>query len=321
MTGVEFLEAAIPLFPAAKRVLLTAYADTDAAIRAINTARVDYYLMKPWNPPEQLLYPVLDDLLADWQAGFRPPFEGVRVLGHRWSPDAFQIRDFLARNQVPYRWLDVEENPEGVELLAALQAERNPGAPADPKEILPLVVLPDGSHLAKPTRGELAAKVGLRTQAERPFYDLAIVGGGPSGLAAAVYGASEGLRTLMIEGDAPGGQAGTSSRIENYLGFPAGISGMELAERAVVQANRFGARIAVPAEAVGLEQRDGTNVVRLADGGISGRGAVRRRKRATELLELLGHRDPGTGVVGLIGVARLAVGGTAPQVHRHRPAG
>ena len=270
MTGVEFLEAAIPLFPAAKRVLLTAYADTDAAIRAINTARVDYYLMKPWNPPEQLLYPVLDDLLADWQAAFRPPFEGVRVLGHRWSPDAFQIRDFLARNQVPYRWLDVEENPEGVELLAALQAQRKPGDPADPSaespaDLLPMVVLADGTHLAKPTRAELAAKVGLRTQAERPFYDLAIVGGGPSGLAAAVYGASEGLRTLMIEGHAPGGQAGTSSRIENYLGFPSGLSGADLARRAVTQAQRFGVEILAPQEAKRLRLEDSYRILTLGD--------------------------------------------------------
>jgi thioredoxin reductase (NADPH) len=266
MTGVEFLETAIPLFPAAKRVLLTAYADTDAAIRAINTARVDYYLMKPWNPPEQLLYPVLDDLLADWQAAFRPPFEGVRVLGHRWSPDAFQIRDFLARNQVPYRWLDVEENPEGIELLAALEAEKKTGeGPADLKTSLPLVVLPDGTHLVKPTRGELAAKVGLRTQAERPFYDLAIVGGGPSGLAAAVYGASEGLRTLMIEGNAPGGQAGTSSRIENYLGFPSGLSGADLTRRAVTQAQRFGVEILAPQEAKRLRIEDAYRILTLAD--------------------------------------------------------
>jgi thioredoxin reductase (NADPH) len=193
MTGVEFLEQAIPLFPSAKRVLLTAYADTDAAIRAINTARVDYYLLKPWDPPEQCLYPVINDLLADWQATFRPPFEGVRVIGHRWSPEAFQIRDFLARHQVPYHWMDVESDPEAQKMVEG----GKDGAG------LPLVVLTDGTRLVQPTRGELAEKIGFKTQAEKPFYDLVIVGGGPSGLAAAVYGASEGLRTLMVEGTPP----------------------------------------------------------------------------------------------------------------------
>ncbi|MBW8874172.1 MAG: FAD-dependent oxidoreductase [Acidobacteria bacterium] len=261
MSGVEFLEKAIPLFPGAKRVLLTAYADTDAAIRAINTARIDYYLLKPWDPPEQCLYPVLDDLLGDWQANFRPPFEGIRVVGHRWSPEAFQVRDFLARHQIPYQWLDVEEHAEARELVAT--AEKSAG---DGKAHLPLVFLPDGTWVADPSRGELAEKIGFRTQAEKPFYDLAIVGGGPAGLAAAVYGASEGLRTLMIEGDAPGGQAGTSSRIENYLGFPAGLSGADLTRRAVTQAQRFGVEILTPQEAKGVRLEDPYRIVVLGDG-------------------------------------------------------
>jgi thioredoxin reductase (NADPH) len=260
MTGVELLEKSLPLFPDAKTVLLTAYADTDAAIRAINTARIEHYLLKPWDPPEQSLYPVLDDLLADWLAGYRPPFEGVRVVGHRWSPKSFEIRDFLARHQVPYRWLDVEEDDEACKLVAAAAA----GAAASPT--LPLVVFADGSHLAAPERADLAARVGLRTRAEKPFYDLMIVGGGPSGLAAAVYGASEGLRTLMVEGEAPGGQAGTSSRIENYLGFPSGLSGADLTRRAVAQAARFGVEILTPQEARGLRLEDAYRIVTLADG-------------------------------------------------------
>ena len=256
MTGVELLERAIPMFPASKRVLLTAYADTDAAIRAINTARVDYYLLKPWDPPEQCLYPVLNDLLEDWQATYRAPFEGVRVVGHRWSPDAFQLRDFLARHQVPYHWMDVETDPEAQQFL-----EGNGESPS-----LPMVVLTDGTRLFNPSRTELAEKVGFKTQAEKPFYQLVIVGGGPSGLAAAVYGASEGLHTLMIEGEAPGGQAGTSSRIENYLGFPSGLSGADLARRAVTQAQRFGVEILTPQEAKGVRLEDPYKIITLSTG-------------------------------------------------------
>jgi thioredoxin reductase (NADPH) len=257
MTGVEFLEKAIPLFPGVKKVLLTAYADTDAAIRAINTARVDYYLLKPWDPPEEALYPVLDDLLGDWQASFRPPFEGIRVVGHRWSPASFDVRDFLSRNQIPYRWLDVEASEEAVKLLSQVD-----GTPR-----LPIVFFQDGTSLPEPPRAELAARIGLKTRAEAPFYDLVIVGGGPAGLAAAVYGASEGLRTLMIERDAPGGQAGTSSRIENYLGFPSGLSGADLARRAVTQAARFGVEILTPQEALGVRLADSYRIIRLGDGG------------------------------------------------------
>jgi thioredoxin reductase (NADPH) len=285
MSGVEFLEQAIPLFPDAKRALLTAYADTDAAIRAINTARVDYYLLKPWDPPEQNLYPVLDDLLEDWRAHYRPPFEGVRVIGHRWSPEAFDVRDFLARHQVPYRWLDVESDPEAKQIL-----ERS-----EDKAELPVIVLPDGTCLSKPSRTELAERIGFRTHAEKPFYDLVIVGGGPSGLAAAVYGASEGLRTLMIEGEAPGGQAGTSSRIENYLGFPSGLSGADLTRRAVAQAQRFGVEILTPQEATGLRLEDPYRIVSLAHGNevschalLIATGVSYRKLDAPGLAELTG---------------------------------
>jgi thioredoxin reductase (NADPH) len=257
MTGVELLEKAAHLYPGAKKVLLTAYADTDAAIRAINTARVDYYLLKPWDPPEESLYPVLDDLLGDWLASFRPPFEGIRVVGHRWSPASFDVRDFLARHQIPYQWLDVETSEEAAKLLSRVD-----GTPR-----LPVVFFPDGTSLPEPPRAELAERIGLKTRAETNFYDLVIVGGGPAGLAAAVYGASEGLRTLMIERDAPGGQAGTSSRIENYLGFPSGLSGADLARRAVTQASRFGVEILTPQEATGVRLADSYRIIRLADGG------------------------------------------------------
>jgi thioredoxin reductase (NADPH) len=258
MSGVEFLEQAIPLFPEAKRTLLTAYADTDAAIRAINNAKLDYYLLKPWDPPEERLYPVLDDLLDDWLAHYRPPFEGIRVVGNRWSPYSHQIKDFLARNQIPYQWLDVELETEACQLLTA-------GEP-DGLQRLPLVLFPDGSRLIQPDSLQIAARIGLRTQAERPFYDLAIVGGGPAGLAAAVYGASEGLSVVMIEREAPGGQAGASSRIENYLGFPVGLSGADLARRAVTQAKRFGVEILTPQTVTGVKVQDPYRIIALADG-------------------------------------------------------
>ena len=245
MSGVDFLNEAAPLYPDAKRALLTAYADTEAAIRAINQAHIDYYLLKPWDPPEQQLYPVLDELLADWLAGYRPPFEGVRVVGHRWSPEAHAIRDFLARNQVPYRWVDLEATPEPAKAL------EEAGLPADLD--LPSVVLEDGSVLARPDIAAVASAVGLKMRAEKPFYELAIVGGGPAGLAAAVYGASEGLRTVLVEREAPGGQAGQSSRIENYLGFPAGLSGADLARRGVAQARKFGAEILTPQQVQGVK--------------------------------------------------------------------
>ena len=260
MTGVEFLSRAMDFYPDARRVLLTAYADTDAAIQAINQAKIHHYLLKPWDPPEEHLYPVLDDLLDDWQASFRPPFEGVRVLGHRWSPRSHEVRDFLARHQVPYRWLDLETADHDAEVRTLSAAS---GVEASK---LPLVVFPGGEALADPSPAEMALKLGLRTRAETGFYDLVIVGGGPAGLAAGVYGASEGLRTVMIEREAPGGQAGLSSRIENYLGFPSGLSGGDLARRAVTQARRFGVEILAPQEVIRLRVEGPSKVLALADG-------------------------------------------------------
>jgi thioredoxin reductase (NADPH) len=257
MTGIEFLAEALKLYPDAKRALLTAYADTDVAINAINQIKLDYYLVKPWDPPETQLYPVVNDLLDQWQAFFRPPFEGIRVVGHRWSALSFQVKDFLARNQVPYQWLDVEVDGEARKLVDLVGT----APPA-----LPLLVFADGTQLTAPTNAQIAQKIGLRTQATLPFYDLIIIGGGPAALASAVYGASEGLKTLMIEREAPGGQAGSSSRIENYLGFPVGLSGADLARRSVAQAKRFGVEILTPQEAKGLRLVEPYRVITLTDG-------------------------------------------------------
>jgi thioredoxin reductase (NADPH) len=260
MDGVEFLQQGMRIFPKAKRALLTAYADMNAAISAINQANINYFFLKPWDPPAEHLYPQLDDLLDDWQASYRPTFEGIRVLGTRWSPRSYDLRDFLARNHVPYQWIDVEisaNDPETKRLLEALGPES-----AD----LPVVLFPDGTKLLESLPADVAKKVGLRTRAQTDFYDLAIVGGGPAGLAAAVYGASEGLKTVMIEREAPGGQAGMSSRIENYLGFPAGLSGNDLARRAVVQAQRFGVEILSPLEVVGVRLEGSYRIIKLADG-------------------------------------------------------
>lgn len=246
MDGIETMKESIKIYPDAKRVLLTAYADTEAAIRAINDIQLNHYLLKPWDPPEQQLYPVLDDLLDDWHASFHPSFQGLRVLGTRWSPKSYETREFLARNQVPYEWLDIEAAdrvPETKRLLDTLDSAETS---------LPIVLFPDGTNLRQPAPVEMAEKLGLRTRAGLDFYDVAIVGGGPAGLAAAVYGASEGLKTVMVEREAPGGQAGLSSRIENYLGFPSGLSGSDLARRAVAQARRFGVEIVSPAEVVGV---------------------------------------------------------------------
>jgi len=256
MTGVELLERSREIYPDARRVLLTAYADTGAAIRAINSARIHYYLSKPWDPPEEKLYPVLNDLLDDWQASFRPPFEGLRIIGHRWSPDTHNVRSFLSRNHVPYRWIDLAAGPEGLKLLE----ERKLDA-----EKLPVVLFVDGSVLVDPELEALAGKVGLRIQATQDFYDLIVVGAGPAGLAAAVYGASEGLKTVVIEPEAPGGQAGSSSRIENYLGFPSGVTGADLGRRAYAQAARFGAEF-VTQRAVGMRTDGQYRFVQLADG-------------------------------------------------------
>jgi thioredoxin reductase (NADPH) len=260
MNGVETLLEAMKLYPNTKRVLLTAYADTEAAIQAINAVQLHHYLLKPWDPPEQQLYPVLDDLLDDWYADFQPPFEGVRVLGTRWSSKSYDVRNFLARNQVPYQWLDADaadREPEVKRLLESLKKE---------EVKLPLVLFPDGNCLPEPSTQQIAEKLGLRTRAGLEFYDLAILGGGPAGLAAAVYGASEGLKTVMVEREAPGGQAGLSSRIENYLGFPSGLSGADLARRAVAQARRFGVEIVSPQEATGVRVEGPYRYVQLSDG-------------------------------------------------------
>ncbi len=257
MSGVEFLEKAIEFYPDAKRALLTAYADTDAAIRAINGAHIDHYLMKPWDPPEDRLYGVVDDLLDDWQASYQPVFQGVRVIGHQWSPHSTEIRDFLGRNFVPHQWLNIETDEAAKQLIATAGADDSS---------LPVVLFPDGSFLGKPATAAVAHKLGLKTKAEFPFYDLVVVGAGPAGLAAAVYGAADGLHTLLIEREAPGGQAGRSSRIENYLGFPVGLSGNDLARRAVAQARRFGVEILTPQEVRGVRIEGPTRVLTLSDG-------------------------------------------------------
>jgi thioredoxin reductase (NADPH) len=316
MTGVAFLEQAMDIFPDAKRVLLTAYADTDAAIRSINKAKIDYYLMKPWDPPQEILYPILDDLLDDWWASFKHPFEGIKVIGLRWSPKSYEVKYFLGRNGVPYQWLDFEGDEEAQRLVSYIEStiknehsnfinaaatttttttpsgsfsvldhnkiENNDNALSSIRSAsslsysssvnsssslhLPLVIFPDGSHMEEPSSSELAEKIGLKTRAQMPFYDLIIIGGGPAGLAAAVYGASEGLSTLLIERQAPGGQAGMSSNIENYLGFPSGLSGSNLARRAVAQAIKFGAEILTPQEVVGLRVDGPYRIVKLKDG-------------------------------------------------------
>jgi thioredoxin reductase (NADPH) len=256
ITGVEFLERARPIYPEARRVLLTAYADTEAAIRAINTARIHYYLNKPWDPPEEKLYPVLTDLLEDWKAGYQPPFEGIRVVGSRWSLKDYSVRSFLSRNQVPYRWLDIATNEDATKLLTDRQL--------DPAH-LPVVLFADGSYVVDPDVETLAGRVGLSIQATQDFYDIVVVGAGPAGLAAAVYGASEGLRTLVVEPVAPGGQAGSSSRIENYLGFPSGITGADLGRRAHAQASRFGAEF-LTQRVTSLRVEGQYRFVQLADG-------------------------------------------------------
>jgi len=257
MSGTEFLAEARKLYPEARKALLTAYADTEAAIASINKIGLDYYLMKPWHPPEQNLYPILDDLLGDWQASVRLPYEGIRVAGTLWSAKSHVVKDFLARNLVPYQWMDIERDDEARGLVESA---------TDGSRRLPVVFFPDGTVLVEPDNRTLAEKIGLQTQARLPFYDLIIVGAGPAGLGAAVYGASEGLKTAMIEREATGGQAGTSSRIENYLGFPNGLSGSDLARRASAQARRFGAEILSAQEAVAVRVDGLYRFVRLTGG-------------------------------------------------------
>ncbi len=266
MTGTEFLSQARSIYPDAKKVLLTAYADTEAAITSINSIGLDFYLMKPWDPPEQNLYPILDDLLSDWIANVSLPYDGIRVAGTLWSPSSHYVKDFLARNQVPYQWLDIELNKDALTLVESINQE---------KHSLPVVFFSDGSTLINPSSRELAEKIGLQTIATKPFYDLIIIGGGPTGLAAAVYGGSEGLQTVMIEKEATGGQAGTSSRIENYLGFPQGLTGADLARRATTQAQRFGVEILRAQEAINIRVEDPYRYVQLSDGSeLSGRAVL-----------------------------------------------
>ena len=258
MTGVEFLEAAQKMFPQAKRALITAYADSEAAMQAINKAKIDYYLLKPWLPAHIHLYPVLDDLLEVWQdRSLQNIFDGVQVMGYRWSPTTHKLKDFLARHHVPYIWRNLEQDSSAAEIVADRGLDCSQ---------LPLLVFPDGRELQSPSIPEVAEQVGLKTDAEKPFYDLIIVGGGPAGLASAVYGASEGLKTLLIEKEAPGGQAGTSSRIENYLGFPAGVTGGELARRAVAQAYKFGTEILTPQEVKSIRTEGQYRMVTLTNG-------------------------------------------------------
>jgi len=256
LTGIEFLERAMDVYPYARRVLLTAYADTSAAIDAINVVDLDHYLLKPWDPPEEKLYPVIDELLKAWQRDDRKPVKEAKLVGHRWSAPSAELRDFLARNQVPYRWYG-SDTDEGALLLDA--------AGADGRD-LPVLITADGEPLITPTRAEVAAKVGLTTAPEREFYDLVVVGGGPAGLGAAVYGASEGLRTVLVEKFATGGQAGQSSRIENYLGFPDGLSGGQLTDRARRQAVKFGAELLTTCEATGIEVNGPARTIRFSDG-------------------------------------------------------
>jgi thioredoxin reductase (NADPH) len=287
MTGVELLADARRQAPDAKLVLLTAYADTDVAIRAINDIGLDYYLLKPWDPPEERLYPVLDDLLSDWRESHRDDPTDVRVVGHRWSDRSHEIKSFLARNYVPYQWLDLERDEEARRLQDVAHAGVTD---------LPLVLVPDGEPLRAPSTFDLASALGLRTSAQQQLYDLCIVGGGPAGLAAAVYGASEGLQTIVIEREAPGGQAGQSAAIENYLGFPRGLSGADLTHRAVAQARRFGAEMVLARDAVGFEARGPVRSVRFADASeieartvLVATGVSYRRLEAPGLGELTGR--------------------------------
>ncbi len=257
MIGVDFLEGAKKIFPDAKRVLLTAYSDTDAAIKAINEVQLDYYLLKPWDPPEEKLYPILEDLLDEWQANFRPEFQGIKLVGYQYSPKSHSIKDYLSGNLIPYRWLDIENSDKAAELVSGSDIEHKD---------LPAIFFEDGSHITNPSPIEIAKQLGRSSSASENIYDVAIIGAGPAGLAAAVYGGSEGLKTLLIEKRAPGGQAGTSSRIENYLGFPKGLSGSDLARRAITQATRFGVEFLSPQEVVNIKLNDQYKTICMADG-------------------------------------------------------
>ena len=257
MTGVQFLEQALKIFPEARKVLLTAYADTEAAINAINKVGIDYYLLKPWDPPQENLYPVVDSLLEEWNITVRMPFEGVRVVGTQWSAHCHEVKDFLGRNAIPYQWLDLERDSEARNLLETNKLDG---------EKIPVLIFPDGNLLVHPTMQQLAEKTGLRTRAEKPFYDVIIIGGGPAGLSAAVYGSFDGLKVLLIERQAPGGQAGNSPKIENFIGFPSGISGGELTRRAVTQARRFGTEFLSTQSVTKIRVEGVTKIVTLSDG-------------------------------------------------------
>ncbi len=259
MEGIVFLEQARTFYPDAKEVLLTAYSDIEAAIRAINTVKLDYYLLKPWDPPEEKLYPVLDDLLNEWQAFFKPDHEGIRIIGFQWSPKSHKVKEFLSGNLIPYLWMDVESHEDAEKYLLSANVTRSD---------LPLVVLRDGSFLVNPTLSELGAGVGMRQQATQPMYDIVIIGAGPAGLAASVYGSGEGYKTLLIERSNPGGQASSSARIENYLGFPHGLSGAELSMRAIAQTLRFGTEILTPQEVKSITIKDGYKIIELVDGSL-----------------------------------------------------
>ena len=257
MLGVEYLEKAMEFYPNAKRVLVTAYSDIEAAIKGINDVQLDYYITKPWDPPEEKLFPVIDDLLGAWQMSYRPDFEGIRIIGYQFSPKSHEIKDFLAGNLVPYQWLDIEQSEDAQKLIELNNIERKD---------LPAVFFTDGSFLVKPSLSEIAQKDGRKSEASETMYDVTIIGAGPAGLSAAVYGGSEGLKTLLIERRAPGGQAGTSSRIENYLGFPSGLSGQDLSRRAITQATRFGIEFLSPAEVTNIETKDGYKIITLDNG-------------------------------------------------------
>lgn len=257
MEGTEFLGKTKEFFPEAKKVLLTAYSDIEAAIKAINTLRLDYYLLKPWNPPEEKLYPVVTDLLDDWQNSFMPDFDGIKIIGYQWSPLSHKIKDFLTGNLIPYKWIDVEVNKDAADLINTHKIKTDE---------LPVVLFEDGSLLKSPAETEIANKVGLKSIASEELYDVVIIGAGPAGLAAAVYGGTEGLKTLMIEKKAPGGQAGTSSRIENYLGFPSGLSGADLTRRALTQAQRFGVELLSPCNVIDIKIKDNYKILSLSSG-------------------------------------------------------
>lgn len=289
MLGVEFLAKAMKVYPGAKRVLLTAYSDIEAAVKAINDVQLDYYLSKPWDPPQEKLYPVLDDLLEDWQANFKPEFKGLRIIGHQWSKQSHELKDFLSGNLIPYQFLDFDTSDKARELSATQDLTNKD---------LPTVLFDDGSSLKNPDTVSVAEKLGLPQQAKEEVYDVVIIGGGPAGLAAGVYGGSEGLKTLMIERRAPGGQAGTSSRIENYLGFPKGLSGSDLARRAMAQATRFGIEVLTPKEVVSIRQQDMYKILTLNDGTeINTRAVVISTGVDYRMLEAPGvHNFTGAGV-------------------------